>query len=116
MSLLDGGLQRIFGAAFSSIYLPATLHIVMRDYAANGDVTTVEINTPVRAHKDAATESMRRDPGYTGTDVAIFILQDGVATAPTTDHEITLQGERWGIGSVTSDAASTHWIVRGVKR
>lgn len=115
---LDGGMRAIFGAAFASLYLDATLHRRTTSVASDGDVTASETDEDVKAHFDRITETMRRSEGYADGDVAILALQvnaagDQVSPAPTTDDEITLGGQRWAIGSIEADPAATHWIIRG---
>lgn len=113
MSLLDGGLARIFGAAMGSVYLDATLHRIVRTPAANGDVATSATDHAAKAHFDMVDETMRQEPGYTERDVAILVLRAPLAVEPTTDDEITLGGRRWSIASVGTDPAGTHWRMRG---
>lgn len=118
MGLLDGGLQAVFGAAFSPIYLAGTLHRATRTESDNGDVTVAFTGdegqppgTPIRYQPDKITEAMRRAEGFTDKDAAFIILQSGVSPAPTTADELTAGG-RWAVKSVDADPANTHWVVR----
>lgn len=114
--LLDGGIAAIFESAFSSLYLPATLHRQQRTELDDGGVTVSDIDYPCRAQLDAVTEAMRQAPGYTDTDQRILILQGTLSVAPTTDDEITIKGVRWGVESVAADPANSYWELRGSRR
>lgn len=113
MSLLDGGLQAVFGAALSSLYLDATLHKRVETHATNGDISIAETDHPVKAQKNRATRAMMASPGFVETDVAIFVLQSGAPAIPTADDEITYQGVRYSIASVSTDPANAYWLLRG---
>lgn len=114
MGLLDGGLAKVFSAAFAGLYLPATIHRRAAPvYDEGGSVIDGEwTDEPCRAQIDNATESMRRSPGYTDQDQRILVLASGVATI-TTDDEITAGGKRWGVASVGRDPAGAYFDLRG---
>ena len=111
VGLLDGGLAASFGAVFGSYFLDGSLHRVSRIEAEDGDVSTGEVDVPIKYQPDRITESMRQAEGYTEDDAAFIVLQHGIAPAPTSDDELTASGARWAIRTVASDPASTHWIV-----
>lgn len=117
MGLLDGGIEAIFGAAFSGLYLPATLH---RDgtvpvYDGEGNITGYSNAASVacRAQIDAANYAMRQAQGFAEGDVRIIVLSSGLGVEITTDFQITVSGKRWMIASVERDAANSHYILRG---
>lgn len=110
MSLLNGGLQSVFGAAFGGLYLEGEIHRVTRTEAGNGDVTVAWADSPIRFQPDRITEAMRRADGFTDRDAAFLIIQAGVEPFDT-DAEATMGG-RWAIKSVDADPANTHWVVR----
>lgn len=117
MGLLDGGIEAIFGAAFSGLYLPATLH---RDgtepvYDGSGNITGYSDAADIscRAQVDGATYAMRQAEGYAEGDMRIIVLSSGLTVDITTDFQITVSGKRWSIASAERDAANSHWILRG---
>ncbi len=115
MSLLDGGIARIFNAALSGLYLPATLH-KPGEYATDNEgniLPAVGTDVPCRAQVDAATYAMRQSEGYSEGDVRIMVLAAGLSADVTTDDQISVSGKRWMVGSAEKDAASSHWILRG---
>ncbi|WP_426163093.1 hypothetical protein [Sandarakinorhabdus sp. DWP1-3-1] len=116
MSLLGGGLAQIFGAAFGSIYLPATLHRRQAPtYDAGGSVVAGAgfADVSCRAQVEAAGYAMRSAEGFVDGDVRILILSATLAGAVTTDDEVTVSGKRWLIASVASDPAASYWDLRG---
>lgn len=115
MGLLDGGLAQIFNAAFSPLYLPATVHAGTGEpiFGPAGEITGYDGgDTPARAQVDAATDAMRRADGFAEGDVRMIVLSEGV-DGLTSDHEITVRGARYRLQSVELDAAGSHWVCRG---
>ncbi|WP_159975874.1 MULTISPECIES: hypothetical protein [unclassified Novosphingobium] len=115
MGLLDGGLASIFNAAFSGIYLPATLHAGTGEpiYGPGGTITGYEGgDTPCKAQVDAATDAMRRADGFAEGDCRVIVLAVGVGEI-TSDHEISVKGVRYRLMAAELDAAASHWVCRG---
>lgn len=120
MSLLTGGIEAVFGAAFGGLYPAGTLHRGLSDpvyddegqiigYAGGGDL-------PIKVQTDRATYAMRQAGGFTEGDVALIILSAGLSVEITTDHEVTDgYGRRWKIAGVDRDAAASHYVCRGAK-
>lgn len=116
MGLLDGGIQAIMGSAFGFLYLPGTLARVTFTDDGKGGGSTSELNQPCRVQRDACTEQMRQQPGYTAQDVRLLILQAGVSGGDIdTDCKVTAQGETYQIAWVTQDPASSYWECRATK-
>lgn len=117
MSLLDGGLQSIFGAAFASVYSDGCLHRSTRTESAKGNITETFEDEEVKVQKDACTERMRGSEGYSARDVRLIVLQiapDGSRLCePTADDQITAFCQRWAISDIVSDPANTYWEMRG---
>ena len=117
MGLLNGGIESIFGAALSGLYLPATLHRDGTDpiYDGEGNITgyTGGADIVCRAQMDAATWAMRQSEGHSDGDVRILVLSAGLGVEITTDFQISVAGKRWMVASAERDAARSHWICRG---
>lgn len=111
MGLLDGGLAGVFAAALGSIYSDATLHraTVTDDGAGGGSVSYSD--TAVKAQLDRLTQA-QRDGGYTDKDQRILVLASGLAEI-TTDDEITVDGRRWSVASVSTDPAQAYFDLVG---
>lgn len=113
MSVLDGGLQSVFGAAFGAIYLTGTLTRVTLVDDGYGGWTETTATSTIKAQVDAVTEQMRQSAGYTAGDMRIIVLQAGINAMPTTDDRLTLGGRKWSIADIEADPANTHWVMRG---
>lgn len=117
MGLLDGGIEAIFGAAFSAFYLDGTLHRDGTDpiYDSEGNITGYAggADLPCKAQVDGVTYAMRQSEGYAEGDVRIIILSSGLSVELTTDFQVAISGKRWMVASVERDAANSHWVCRG---
>lgn len=115
MSLLDGGISRIFSAAFRGLLLDATLHSGTGEpiYDETGNIIgyTGAGDVAAKAQVDAATDAMRRADGFAEGDCRIIVLAQGLPKI-TSDHEITVREKRWRLLSAELDAAASHWICR----
>ena len=117
--LLDGGIQAVFGAAFSGIYLDGELLHSQKVDDGQGGWTESHTSTPVKLQQEQVTQAMREAAGYSDKDIALIVLQDGIETGPTTADRIKivsgpLAGTTWNVaGPITADPGSSHWLVRG---
>lgn len=116
MGLLDGGLSRIFGAAFGSLYLPATLHravTAVRD--AGGTVTNPGgfTNLPCRAQLEAVAEGFNVREDVVDRSQRIFVLAASITGSITPDDQVTVAGQRYQVISVDRDPGQTYFDLRG---
>lgn len=109
-------LSGVFGAAFGAIYGDGTLHRIALAEAENGDVTPSETPAAVKLQRDDLSEAQRVAAGYADIEARFLVLQSGVSPAPTSTDELTADGARWAIVSVSADPASTHWAVRARRK
>lgn len=114
MSLLDGPLRVVFGAAFAPLLLDGTLHVAAKDTDGGMILPPVFADVPVKGHRDEIGDLQRADWGVPDRAVRLIVLQAGVAATPTLDDEITLAGGRWRISTVDSDPAGAAWVLTGV--
>ena len=112
MSLLDGQIAAIFNAAFSGIYLPATLHKTVLTYDDAGNPIATVTDYPCRAQIDDMSEVARSQAGYTEKERRIIVLSGSVEVPPTGDDEITVKGDRYSIMLASNDTASSHYVLR----
>lgn len=114
MGLLDGGLQRIFGAAFAPLYLAGTLHRIGKD--ADGQIVrpVTWADVPIRGQQDDYSDSLRAEGKVPDGAVRLIVLQAGITAEPTTDDEITLAGKRWRISNIGRDPAAAAWTMMGI--
>ncbi|EHJ62822.1 hypothetical protein [Novosphingobium pentaromativorans] len=116
MGLLDGDIAALFSAAFSGMYLDATVNAGTGEpiYGAGGVITGYSGSSQAaKAQVDAATQAMRQADGFAEGDVRLIILANGVAV--TSDHSVTVAGVKYSLQSVELDAAASHWVCRGRK-
>lgn len=115
MGLLDGGLASVFASAFSGFYLDASLHrATMTPDGKGGGTTGWAAPEAVKAQLDSTTQAMQGADGYVDSDQRILVLASGLAPI-TTDDEITVDGNRWAIESVSRDPAGAYFDLRGRK-
>lgn len=112
MSALFAAMQAEFARVFAPIYLDGTLHKVVRTENDAGGGAVADIDYPIKGMIDLCTEGMRREPGYTASDVQIIILQTDFGAEPTTDDALTLRGQRWAVASVEQDPVQAGWVIR----
>lgn len=72
-----------------------------------------------KVQRDRATYAMTQAKGYADGDFTVIILRQPpglpVIPQPTPYDEVTVGGQRCGIGSADLDAVGSHWICRGTK-
>lgn len=111
VSLLEGDLAGVFSAAFSGLYVDATLYrpnTFTDDGKGGGTGGGFLPGEAIKAQVDAATQAMRISGGFVETDRRILVLAKGVA-AITTDCELFVSGKRWLVVSVDSDPAGAYY-------
>lgn len=80
MALLNGAIQSLFGNVFGGLYLSGSLvqRTLVGDGLGGGSVSQGSPQA-IKYQRDACTELMRGQAGYTDKDVRLIILQSGVA-------------------------------------
>lgn len=115
MGLLDGGLAGIFGAAFSGLYLPGTLHRATLTRGEDKRVTSTGFdNVPMRYQPNAISVEARARAGIPADVVLLLILKAGLGADLTTEDEFTIDTGRYRILSSSLDSARSHYDVRAV--
>lgn len=122
MSIADAfaGVAVAFSAAGLGPYHPSIAHWPgVPTYDDGGSILTpgTPSNKTCMCQVDAATQSMRAEVGYVGTDVALLVLVATLDRALDTDATVEVTaGPNAGIYSVQSvskDSMGTHWLCRG---
>lgn len=119
MALLDSdALQNLFGTVFSGLYGSGRLIRVTKVRGAGGVLLNrYEPPVAIKVQVDRCDEAMRKQSGFTDTDVKLLVLQAGISSpAPTTDDVIEAKGERWNMYAVGEDPARAYWRGRGVRQ
>lgn len=117
MGLLDGDLQRMFGAAFGSLLLEGRHYHNTQTRSANGDVgATVTKVQPFKGYRETTVTARRGDEGSAST-MRMLVLQsyEGKPLDPIEPGDVlALDGVRMVVGQpVVEDAAHTHWVAEG---
>jgi hypothetical protein len=83
-----------------------------------GSITTpgTPIALPCKAQVDSATQAMRAEVGYVGTDVALLVLCATLAGALDTDAVVEVaagpNAGTYSVQSANKDPMGTHWLCR----
>jgi hypothetical protein len=114
VSILDGGIRSLFGAAFGSYFLPATLVRVTLVPDGQGGGTTDEAQESVRVQQDTVSEITRAEAGYEQSERRFLILQAGITGPVTGDCKLIFEGTTYMLSSPEQDPARSYWSVRAV--
>ncbi len=110
MGLLDGGAASIFNSLMGAYFLPATLHQAGALVYTDGVITSngaVDVDCKVQI--DVASYRMQQSANYIDGDVRLLIL----ASAVTTDDELTVSSQRYKIYATSRDPAGAYWDCAG---
>lgn len=117
MTILNGGIQALFGNVFGALYESATIvHVDNGDDGQGGGTPVMSAPKRCKVQVDRCTESMRRAAGYSNDDVRLIILRAGLALAVDTDCRVMIGGTTYDIVSVDVDPASSYWDCRATRR
>lgn len=112
MGLLDGDIANLFGQVFGTFYLDATLIRVTLVPDGEGGGTTSTTTTAAKVQRDAITEAMRTNGGYTQRDARFLILRSPTVGDLTSDDRLDHDGTTWALSNPESDPAGSYWAVR----
>lgn len=115
MGILDGGLQAIFGQAFSGVYLDGRHYQKRKDFDDSGNAsgTVIKVQS-VKGYRERVTDAMRA-AGYADNESVLMILQtfDGLPIdKPMRESVIAIDGGRWIVGDDSEDPAHVYWAFR----
>ena len=105
MSLLDGDLAALFGAAFAPLYRDATLlKTVPADDGAGGFAVTSRAS-PAKVLVEAVSDRARAASGLPEPAVALSVLRAGLAASLDLDDEVTVGAATYRVIRVGTDPA-----------
>ena len=105
MSLVDGDLAALFGAAFAPLYRDATLiRLAPSDDGAGGFVTA-PTSTPAKVLVEAVSDRARAASGIPDEAVTLSVLCAGLGHALDLDDEVAVGGETYRVIRVGTDPA-----------
>ena len=105
MSLLDGELAAVFGAAFAGLSRAATLTKVSATDDGSGGFHAAFAGIPVRAMVEAVSDRARAASGLPDPAVTVSVLRAGLAVAVDLDDEIAVAGQSYRVIRVDTDPA-----------
>ena len=114
MSLLDGSLSALFGAAFSSLFRDAILaKLATTDDGSGGFVTSLT-TYPAKAMVEAVSDRARAASGLPDLAVTVSVLQAGLAVTLDLDDQVTVAGASYRVIKVDADPAGAAWTAVAV--
>ena len=120
MGLLSGGAASLFGELFGRLYLDAAVFLTVTTHDARGNPRRTLKQRSCKAQVDSATDRMRRDPEFSQTDRAVYVLASTLDGALTSDCEIVVNagpyaGTRWKVADpIDRDPGGAYWLARAV--
>ncbi len=114
MSLLDGDLAALFGAAFAPLYSDATLaKLAPRDDGAGG-FAVVATTSPAKALVEAVSDRARAASGLPETAVTLSVLRAGLGAELALDDEVTVGATTYRVIRVETDPAGAAYTALAV--
>ena len=114
MSLLDGDLAVLFGAAFAGLFRNATLGKLTVTDDGSGGFTSVLIPYPVKLMVEAVSDRSRAASGLPEMAVTLSVLQAGLGATVDLDDQITVGGTNYRVIRVEADPAGAVWTAIAV--
>lgn len=117
-SPLEGAIARQVGAAFKSLFMPATLTRASvpdsPDYEPFDPPIEVFVEYPCNAIVEAYSDKFRMDGLVAANERKVLILAASVAVRPQPHDRVTIRGITFTISEVNSDPAEAIWECRGI--
>lgn len=114
MTLLDGDLAALFGAAFAPLYRDATLTKLAPTDDGAGGFTTVPTPYPARAMVDSVSDAARAASGIPDEAVTLSVLRAGLDASLDLDDEVAVGGNTYRIVRVGTDPAGAAYTAVAV--
>ncbi len=105
MSLLDGPLAAVFGAALGALFRDATLHKMVEADTGSGRFAATPTDYPCKVSLEAIGAADRAASGLPLSAVRVTILRGGLPVVPDLDDGLTVGGVGYRILKVDADPA-----------
>lgn len=105
MSLLDGALAALFGAAFAPLYRDATLIKTVPADDGVGGFTVTSTATPAKVLVEALSDRARAASGLPEPAVSLSMLRAGLAASLDLDDAVTVESATYRVIRVGTDPA-----------
>ncbi len=114
MSLLDGDLAALFGAAFAPLYRDATLaKLAPADDGAGGFTTAPTVHA-AKAIVESVSDAARAASGIPASAVTLSVLRAGLGATLDLDDEVTVGGATYRVIRVGTDPAGAAYTAAAV--
>ncbi len=114
MSLLDGGLAAVFGAAFGAVLADGTLHKMQQVGSGTGGFAVTATDYPAKLCLDSVEANERAASGIPNSAVKLTVLRAGLPVTVDLDDELTLGGATYRAIKVDTDPAGAAFAVVAV--
>lgn len=114
MTLLNGGLQAVFGAAFSTLFADGVLHkTTLTDDGADGFAAS-SVDQPIKVMLESLSDQERVAVGLPRTAVRLTVLAAGLTGTIEIDDSVEVAGSTFRITQVAGDIAGASFALTGV--
>lgn len=111
--VLDGGVRRLFGRAFSGIYDDGFIVQVVSKELPDGKIEQAEVGQSIKYHEPIRSAVYRSSSNMAENELEVIILAAGLKHAPKAGDRIKVDDcEKWQLISVKRDGARSQFIVR----
>lgn len=114
MTLISGGLQAVFGAAFGALYADGVLHRTTTADDGADSFTASTTDVPIKVLVESLSDRDRAVAGLPRTAVTLNVLAAGLGTAIALDDSITVGNASYRVIQVDTDAAQASYALIGV--
>jgi hypothetical protein len=114
MSLLDGALAAVLGAAFGAVFRDGVLHKMAKADLGTGGFTATATDYPVKVSLDQLGATERVATGIPNAAVRLILLRSGLAVAVDLDDGVTVEGATYRIIKVDTDPAMAAYSLMAV--
>lgn len=114
MTLLSGGLQAVFGAAFAALYADGTLHKATLTDDGTGSFTAATTDVPIKVLAESVSDRDRAAGGLPRAGTTLSVLRAGLAMAIALDDSLTVAGVTYRVVQVDTDPAAAAYRLVGV--
>jgi hypothetical protein len=105
MSLVDGDLAALFGAAFAPLYRDAILTKLTPADDGAGGFTTTPMSTPAKILIEAVSDAARAASGIPDEAVTLSVLRAGLGATLDLDDEVKMGPDTYRVIRVATDPA-----------
>ena len=103
MTVLNGGLQAVLGAAFAAFYADGTLHKVTLTDDGTDCFSATTTDVPVKVLAESLSDRDRAAGGLPRTATSLSVLRAGLGVEVSLDDSLTVGGVTFRVVEVDTD-------------